>query len=237
MLTVALIEDDDAAAARLAACLDEFSNRSGERFQVIRFPEATGFIEDYRPIYDLVLMDIEMPTMNGMDAARRLREVDGEVVLIFVTNAAQYAATGYEVDALDYLVKPYQFPEFERKLRRAVRLCRQDSEAVVVKQHGGTVRVLLRDVAYIEVRGHSLLLRTEDGVVRGKGTLQEMQERLGGRGFLRCSKGFLVNQKHVRSVTGSTLTMTSGEQLAVGRAFKRSFMDELAACLGESHVI
>lgn len=237
MLTVALIEDDEAAARRLRACLDEFTARTGTRFQVVEFREATGFLEDYRPVYDLVFLDIEMPTMNGMDAARRLREKDGEVLLVFVTNMAQFAATGYEVDALDYIVKPYAYADFERKLKRAVKLCHHESEAVVVKQQGGTSRVLLREIEYIEVRGHDLLLRTEAGVVRGRGTLAELQQRLGTHGFLRCSKGFLVNQRHVRSVAGLNLTMTGGEQIGIGRTYKKSFMSELAAYLGASNVI
>lgn len=237
MLTVALVDDDEASAQRLRRCLDAFTERTGEQFQVVEFSEATRFVEDYRAVYDIVFMDIEMPTMNGMDAARHLRAVDGEVVLIFVTNMAQFAAKGYEVDALDYIIKPFGFADFERKLTRAVRLCRRESAAVVVKQHGGTSRVLLRDIEYIEVRGHSLLLHTESGEIRGKGTLQEMQDRLGGRGFLRCAKGFLVNQQHVRSVAGHNLLMTSGEQLSIGRTFKKSFMDELAAFMGEANVI
>lgn len=237
MLTVAIVEDDPVAADRLRSCLDAYSADTGEQLDVIEFREPTRFLDGYRPQYDIVFMDIEMPTMDGMTAAARLREVDAQVVLIFVTNMAQYAAKGYEVDAMDYIIKPFAPADFDRKFRRAVAACRHSSSALVVAQQGGSHRVLLRDIRYIEVRGHSLVLHTEQGVVRGAGTLQDTERKLGGEGFLRCSKAFLVNQKHVSTVKGSVLTMTSGEQLAIGRSFRKPFMNGLAEHIGESHVL
>lgn len=237
MLTVAIIEDDDDAAARLESCLDEYRSRNGVAFRPVRFAEATGFLEGYRPVYDIVFMDIEMPNMDGMEAARRLREIDERVVLVFVTNMAQFAAKGYEVDALDYIVKPFSYQDFERKLRRAVRLCEHGSDAVAITQQGGTLRLLLRDIEYIEVRGHSLVFHTESGIVQGSGTLQEAQDRLGGQGFLRCAKAFLVNARHIRSVHGHTLLMTDGTELPIGRTFRKPFMEGLTRMIGTGNVL
>lgn len=237
MLNVAIVEDDDAAAAKLQACLDQYTGTDGVRFNATRFVEATSFLEGYKPSYDLVFMDIEMPNMNGMEAARRLREVDEQVVLIFVTNMAQFAAKGYEVDALDYIVKPFSYPDFERKLKRAVRLCEHESDAIVVSQQGGTVRLLLREIEYLEVRGHNLILHAESGVVHGSGTLAEAQERLGDKGFLRCAKAFLVNARHIREVRGSTLLMADGTELPIGRAFRKTFMEGLTRAMGVGNVL
>lgn len=237
MLNVAIVEDDERATARLRAFIERFAEQSGERIEIATFPEPTRFLEGYRPIYDIVFMDIEMPTMNGMKAAARLREMDSAVVLIFVTNMAQYAAKGYEVAAMDYIVKPYAYPDFERKLRRAVASTRHAAAALLVRQQAGTQRVLLRDILYIEVRGHGLIINTDSGVVRGSGTLSETQEKLATEGFFRCSKAYLVNQKHIVIVRGSSLALSNGNELAIGRAYKKSFMNELAAYLGKSHVL
>lgn len=237
MLSVAIIEDDDVAAQRLRESLERYAQESGEPVTVTAFPEATRFLEGYRPTHDIVFMDIEMPTMDGMTAAARLREMDKQVVLIFVTNMAQYAAKGYEVDAMDYILKPFGYTDFERKFERAVRACRRGSASIIVTEQGGTHRVLLREIEYIEVRGHSLLLHTESGIVRGTGTLQATEAKLGGEGFLRCSKAFLVNQLHVRAVKGSTLEMSSGDLLSIGRSFRKPFMSGLAALIGDAHVL
>ena len=115
MFTVAIVEDEIDAARRLEVCLARYSQDHPDvRFDVTVFSEPTGFLDAYRPVWDIVFMDIEMPNMDGMSAARRLRVLDEQVILIFVTNMAQFAAKGYEVDALDYVIKPFSYNDFER---------------------------------------------------------------------------------------------------------------------------
>ena len=236
MLTVAVVEDEQAAADRLRACLERYGAEHGVRFGVTAFPDPTAFLEPYRPEWDIVFMDIEMPNMDGLEAARRLRALDQRVVLVFVTNMAQFAAKGYEVDALDYIIKPFAYPDFERKMARAVRLCEADSEAVVIARRGGSQRVLLRDVAYVEVRGHSLEFHTEQGVVVGSGSLRELEGQLLPKGFLRCGKPYVVNLRHITAVQGSEVTLTDGTALPIGRAFRKEFLQGLADGLGEGMV-
>ena len=253
MFSVAVIEDDADAAARLRACLERYeADHPGVRFDVTEFREPTSFLDPYRANWDMVFMDIEMPNMDGMEAARRLRGLDAETVLIFVTNMAQFAAKGYEVDALDYIIKPFSYPDFERKLARAVAIRREASTAVMIMQRGGTRRVLLRDISHVEVHDHSLLYHvvgataalaatpsgaTGSGVIVGSGTLQDVVDKIGSRGFLRCSKAFVVNNRHIAAVHGGELTLTTGETLTIGRAYRRTFMGELAASMDEGTVL
>ena len=102
MIHVAIVEDESKAREALKACLAYVAERNQTEIQITEFVSGTAFLGGYQPIYDIVLMDIEMPGMNGMETAKALRKMDAAVILIFVTNLTQYAIMGYEVDALSY---------------------------------------------------------------------------------------------------------------------------------------
>ena len=237
MFSVAVVEDDGEAAARLRACLERYErDHPGVRFDVTEFREPTSFLDPYKAQWDMVFMDIEMPNMDGMAAARRLRELDAETILVFVTNMAQFAAKGYEVDALDYIVKPFSYSDFERKLARAVRLCERESDSIVIAQRGITRRVRLRDISHIEVRGRNLDYHTERGVITASGSLKELETTLKPHGFVRCGNPYLVNQRYIAAVKGQVVLLEDGVELPIGRAYRKQFLMDLASELGHGHV-
>ncbi|PKY78336.1 DNA-binding response regulator [Alloscardovia omnicolens] len=232
MLNIALVEDDDKAADTLSKFLDAFSNTHGTQFKITRFTDPTILLDDYKPVWDVVFMDIEMPNMNGMDAAYSLRRLDQKAVLIFVTNMAQFAAKGYEVNALDYIIKPYIYPDFERKMQRVVAVCAKADDSIVITFRGSGVRVRVSDIEYIEVRGHNVHYHTELGILTSAGSLQKVQELLEPKGFLRCSKAFLVNPHHVMNISSTQLHVSSGDRVPIGRAYHKVFMQGFAAAMG-----
>ncbi|RSX54612.1 DNA-binding response regulator [Bifidobacterium samirii] len=237
MFSVAVVEDDEDAAARLRACLAEYeAGHPDVRFDVTEFREPTSFLDPYKASWDMVFMDIGMPNMDGMEAAHRLRELDAEVVLIFVTNMAQFAAKGYEVDALDYIIKPFAYPDFERKLTRAVRLRERESDSIVIAQRGASQRIRLRDISHVEVRGRNLDYHTERGVITTSGSLKELEAALKPYGFVRCGNPYLVNQRYITAVRGQTVLLERGVELPIGRAYRKQFLTDLAAELGRGHV-
>ena len=108
-------------------------------------------------------MDIQMPDINGMDTARRLRGMDRNVLLIIVTSLAQYAIEGYEVAAMDYILKPVQYFSFAMKLTRAIwRLDADAGESLRVANSNGSSRIRLRDILYIEITGHTITYHTHE---------------------------------------------------------------------------
>ena len=237
MLRVAIVEDSPKELEHLRECLDRYAEERKTAFEMVTFGDAADFLEHYRANYDMVFMDIELPGINGMEAAHRLRQIDQQVILIFVTNMAQFAVKGYEVDALDYIIKPVQYGPLSIKLDRAAARHRAAGESIMVAQPTGTLRVLLREVLYVEVQGHRLTYHTEQGEVTGSGTLQDTEARLRGKGFLRCNKCYLVNQRHIQQVRGTDLLLTNGESLQISRLRKKDFLEELSRSMGNELVL
>lgn len=120
MIEIAMVEDEAEAADLLRSYIDRYSKENEKMFAVTRYDSAIAFLTDYKPKFDLIFMDIELPDLNGMEASRKLREIDRTTALIFVTNMAQFAIKGYEVEALDFVVKPVSYYNFALKMQKAI---------------------------------------------------------------------------------------------------------------------
>ena len=109
MAKIAVVEDNDAMRAQLCGFIAQYAQESGHQLDVTAFSDGAQLVEPYRPGFDIIFLDIEMPKLGGMPTAERIRRQDPDVVLVFVTNMAQYAIRGYEVDALDFVLKPVSY--------------------------------------------------------------------------------------------------------------------------------
>lgn len=120
MIRIAIADDDAAFLAKIEKYIQKYQKENGEDIQLTAFSDAKELIEGYSPVYDIVILDIEMPGMNGMEAAEKIRQADEDVVLMFITNMIQYAIRGYSVGALDFVMKPVNYYTFSLKLTRAI---------------------------------------------------------------------------------------------------------------------
>ena len=142
MITIAIVEDEEAYAKQLTEYIEKYQQESGRRFRVIRFTDGDEIVEKYTGEYDIILMDIQMQFMDGMTAAEEIRKFDTKVVIMFITNMTNYAIRGYEVDAMDYVLKPVTYFSFARKLERAIgRIPQKAGRPVKVNTQEGVVRL------------------------------------------------------------------------------------------------
>ena len=130
MIRIALVEDDPAYAEQLLSYLKEYEKESKERISVQTFSDGEDIVTEYRADYDIILMDVEMKFMDGMSAAEKIRKMDTEVVIIFITNMPQYAIQGYKVNALDYILKPISYFSFSESMVRALAKVKTSGEGV-----------------------------------------------------------------------------------------------------------
>ena len=120
MIRIALVEDEENNVKEINSYLKRYSKEYNVEIQISNFGYANLFLSQYNNNFDIVLMDIGLSDIDGMTAIRKLREIDNNVLVIFVTNLAQYAVNGYEVDAFDFLVKPVSYYNLVLKINRAL---------------------------------------------------------------------------------------------------------------------
>ena len=232
MIRVAIVEDEAEIREQLMGYVQRYTRQYGTAFEVKTFADGLEILEDYRPAYDLILLDIEMKHLDGMETARRIRELDPEVMLVFITNMAQYAIKGYAVGALDYVLKPVPYFAFSQQLQKVEeQLRRRTRHYLAVPVEGGLRRLDTSRIYYIESEGHRVHFYTEEGDFAAPGALKALEEKLADRPFARCNSGYLVNLAQVQAVQQNTVEVGPYE-LQVSRPKRKSFLAALTDYIG-----
>lgn len=224
MLKIAIIDDDMRETEALIACLNRYEKESGVMLEIDTFKHAELFLEKYTPIYDLVYLDICMDGMDGLRAAKKLRELDENVFLIFVTNMAQMAIKGYKYDALDYFVKPVNYYDLKMRMERVRRAKKAPSSTVFIQYNGMKKLLNLKDIYYIEVIAHQVIYHTGKESYETRNTMAKVESELGPQGFFRCNYCYLVNMRHCTKIEDHTVTV--GEfKLSISRPKYKAFVE------------
>ena len=184
MYRMLIVEDEADAAAALRDAIRRYGDEHAEQFQVGWMRNTIDIDE---PAFDLIFMDIDLGIENGMEAAREIREFDRSTPIIFVTNLAQYAVQGYEVNALDFIVKPFTYGSFSLRMDRAMEvLRRREGRSITVQTRDGLRIFPASSLVRVWMRGHNVNYGLSDSsTAAARGSLKETEEMLGGTPFLK----------------------------------------------------
>lgn len=232
MAKIAVVEDNDAMREQLCGFIAQYARESGRQLDVTAFADGAEIVDPYRPGFDIIFLDIEMPTLGGMPTAERIRQVDPDVVLVFVTNMAQYAIRGYEVDALDFVLKPVNYYQFSTKLARALqRVQRRKGGQIALQTAGGVQLLNTEDIYWLETRDRMLHYHTSTGVWSVRSSLQNAEKQLAPYHFAKCNQCYLVNLRYVRAVQND-MVQVGEDRLEISRRQRAAFLAAVAAYVG-----
>lgn len=229
-LTVAVCDDSEEQIAELRRLLGQWSENKPFALTIDEYISAESFIFSYpdRPC-DILLLDIEMKELNGMELARRLRNGGDKLPVIFITGYAEYMSDGYEVEALHYLLKPVNKEKLFEVLDKYVKRRGTKKDGILLRCGEKVLRALPEEIACIEAEGKKSLVRFSDGrSLLCESGINDIIKPLSDS-FLLCHRSFAVNIGFVRSISKDGITLDSGEKIPVSRRLykevNRRFID------------
>lgn len=232
MLHVAVVEDEEFYRSQLTEYIQQYAREQNLQIMTTAYEDGAMLADHYKPVYDIILLDIVMKGMSGIEAARKIRETDDSVVLVFITQTSQYAIDGYGVGALDYILKPLDYHGFSMHFSAAAaRVQNRRSKAIMLTLPSGIVRLRTQDIYYVEVKNHDLHYYTENGVYRVRGTMQAAEKMLAPYFFVRSNYWYLVNLAHVSQIDKNIVKV--GEySLEISRRNRAEFMKAVTDYMG-----
>ena len=220
--TKILVVDDDPNISDLLKVY--FENEGYDVKTAADGAEGLSFFKIFEP--DLVLLDIEMPKIDGISLAKELRKLHKDVPIVFLTSHIEYALEGYEVNALRYLTKPVSIPKL-REVLSCVWQRMQKQRILWVKTELGDQKLPVREIVFMEAQNQNILIYTTGEVYSIRYNLADYQQELAADGFFRIHRGYLVSLGHVKSVGKCELTMDNGAVLPVSRAKEKELKEAL----------
>lgn len=234
MIHLAIVDDDEKSRMTMCDYAERFQEEFQEKLKITTFADGADIADDYKAEYDIIILDIQMRFMDGMRAAELIRKMDSDVILIFITNMAQYALKGYEVQAMNYLLKPVTYFAFSQEIRKAVGFIRERKKKYFfIRVENGTIRLDSEDVLYLESKKHQIIIHTQKESYTTRDSMKNLEQILSAFNFVRCNNCYLVNLAYVEGVMQNSV-IVAGDELQVSRPRKKLFMDALADYVGGS---
>ena len=175
---------------------------------------SSGFISGER--YDILLLDIQMDGISGVELAKELRKTDEHLIIIFITAVPDFIQEGYDVSALHYLMKPLDEGKLMAVLDRAVKQLAVPDKTLIVQSGGETIRIAHADIFYIESFAHSLEVVTKSGCFTIKMPAYKLEEQLDNN-FIRCHRSYIVNIRHINKITKTDVVIDDRKTLPLSR--------------------
>lgn len=229
MITIGVCDDELLEAFHISARIQTLMEEMQITCSVERFCSGQELLSSLER-FDIIFLDILMKGMDGMETARRCRELGFEKTLIFLTSSRRYVFDAYDVEAFHYLVKPVEDGKLRHVLKRAVEKERQhSSDYIVVSRERQRRKLFLDSIRYFEIRGRKIDVHEEKGIFTYYEQIGILEKQLMGKGFFRCHKSYLLNLKHVEAYNRQEAFLDNGDRILIAKRRYEAFCQEILA--------
>lgn len=229
-LKIAVCEDDLAQRDALCTLVSRWAAAREHSAAIGSYSSAEAFLFAYADArdFDILLLDVEMGAMNGVELAKRLRREKSRAEIIFLTSHTEFIGEGYDVDALHFLIKPVNDEKLFSVLDRAAERAAVSPPSIVVNSEGQTLRLYEREIRYIEAFLHECVIVADSGEYRVRERISDLEARL-SKQFFRCHRSYIVFLPAIRRIGRSELLLEGGASIPLARgkydAINRAYID------------
>lgn len=215
---ISVVDDNQSDVEYIMSLVKRWAVENGHALSLSHFPSAEAFLFHHEggQGFDVLLLDIEMGEMNGVELAKKVRQADETVQVVFITGFPDFIAEGYEVSALHYLMKPVSEEKLHSVLDKAVANLAKAEKRLRVIHDRQTDLVPLSRILYVEAQKQYVLVHTANEVYRMKATLAETEKAL-DEYFFKCQRSFLINLRHVARIKTDSVVLKNGEEVPISR--------------------
>ena len=230
---IAVCDDERTMLHQLSSYLTRMQEETGAQYDIFYFTSAEELLASMPANVQVILLDIAMGNMTGMECAKTLRAKDCKADIVFITNMTEYALEGYDVHAFAFIPKPVVYTEFKQKLTACFAHARHESKAIFpVDTAGGKELLPIDEIIFAEVYQHETSFVLSDRSVTGAIPLSEAEKLLMTYGFFRCHRCYIVNMANIRRIDQDKLTMNNGKVIPVSKHRRKNFLDAFANFMG-----
>lgn len=224
---IAICDDEQNQIEYITSIVASWSAHEGHGCEIRTFASAEAFLFEYEEdkAYDILLLDVEMKNINGIELAKRIRKDNNRAEIIFITSHFEFVGEGYEVDALHYLIKPISVEKLTQVLTKAAEKLSVEPPSVVISCEGETVKLYEADILYVESFLHYIVIHTKDNEYKIKENISVFENKVSDV-FYRIHRSYLVSLKYITRISrtsvniGNTeLPLSRGKYDNINRAF------------------
>lgn len=218
MIRIVLVDDEQIQLTYMTQLLTQASDHLGIKISVDTYLSGEAFLfalEDHLE-WELAFLDVEMAELNGMAVAKKLREHVPQMSLVFATAYAEYAVEGYEVQALDYLLKPIKLEKIIKVLERFLAMRPEEVSYLILEVEGEAVRFALNQIVFLEANKRDILIHTQEDSVTIRMSLAEVAELIDDR-FVQTHRSYYVNLEFVTHLLKQEVQLSTGETIPLSR--------------------
>lgn len=234
MLRIAVVEDNQNDLNKILSYISRYQEeqRLEPEVKVDSFPDGFSILQNYHSKWDIIFLDIEMPHLDGFHAAQEIRAMDTAVILIFITNMARYAIRGYEVEALDFVLKPVSYQQFFMKMQKAVAIAKlREEKYIFLSTRDSVTRIGINEIIYVEVINHHLHITTIHDKFVVFSSLKSFESQVPNQMFARCGQSYLINLRYVKEV-GQTSVLVDQYTIPLSRSKRKEFFQAVSDYFG-----